>query len=285
MDSALDLMRRLPPQNVQENLSNLVDLCPEMTEELLSRVDQPLQVAHDTVAGRPFLLCDYNRDMDSYRSPWSNEYFPPLDDGDKPSEQLRALEEQANEVFNAYREQYYEGGISSVYLWELEGGFAGCFLVHKDGGKESTRRGLLEKGYWDAIHVVEAMNDADGKHATYKLTSTVMLHLATKLERGGDFDLGGSCTRQAEAHSPIGDSHLIQIGTMIEEMENKLRGVLDELYFQKTQEVVSKTRVASHGGMKMEQVNHMMAGLMNEAMLKKKIRNPPPPKQEAEEEG
>ena len=31
MDSALDLMRRLPPQNVQENLSNLVDLCPAMT--------------------------------------------------------------------------------------------------------------------------------------------------------------------------------------------------------------------------------------------------------------
>ena len=70
MDSALDLMRRLPPQNVQANLSGLVDLAPHMTEEFLSRIDQPLLVAHDDVAHKDFLLCDYNRDMDSYRSPW-----------------------------------------------------------------------------------------------------------------------------------------------------------------------------------------------------------------------
>ena len=70
MESALDLMRRLPPQNVQSNLSGLVDLAPHMTEEFLSRIDQPLLVAHDDVAHKNFLLCDYNRDMDSYRSPW-----------------------------------------------------------------------------------------------------------------------------------------------------------------------------------------------------------------------
>ena len=75
---------------------------------------------------------------------------------------------QANEIFNAYREQYYEGGISSVYLWEpqeeasAEGGsapppagaFAGCFLVHKGEGS-GRHGGGLERGYWDAIHVAE----------------------------------------------------------------------------------------------------------------------------------
>lgn len=30
----------------------------------------------DTVTGRDFLKCEYNRDGDSYRSPWSNKYFP-----------------------------------------------------------------------------------------------------------------------------------------------------------------------------------------------------------------
>lgn len=155
MDSALDLMRRLPPQNVRENLSGLVDLAPHMTEEFLSRIDQPLLVAFDSVARRSFLLCDYNRDMDSYRSPWSNQYFPALPDGDTPPAHLRRLESHANEVFDAYREQYYEGGVSSAYLWELdddEGGgggggvgptagvrsFAGCFLIHKDGSKEGV---------------------------------------------------------------------------------------------------------------------------------------------------
>lgn len=42
-----------------------------------------------------------------------------------------------NLLFDAYRELYYEGGTSSVYLWDLDGGFAGCFLVKK-GSSESV---------------------------------------------------------------------------------------------------------------------------------------------------
>jgi hypothetical protein len=38
---------------------------------------------------------------------------------------------EANELFDAYRELYFEGGLSSVYLWDLDGGFAGCFLIKK----------------------------------------------------------------------------------------------------------------------------------------------------------
>src|SRR5258707_13636484 len=54
------------------------------------------------------------------RSPWSNEYDPPLDDGAVPSSKMRKLEIQANEAFDTYRELYYEGGVSSVYLWDPE---------------------------------------------------------------------------------------------------------------------------------------------------------------------
>ena len=65
------------------------------------------------------------------RSPWSNKYNPPLDDGFTPPEKLRSMEIEANELFDAYRELYFEGGTSSVYLWDLQGGFAGCFLIKK----------------------------------------------------------------------------------------------------------------------------------------------------------
>ena len=65
------------------------------------------------------------------RSPWSNRYNPPLEDGFLPSEKLRTMESEANELFDAYRELYFEGGTSSVYLWDLDSGFAGCFLVKK----------------------------------------------------------------------------------------------------------------------------------------------------------
>lgn len=121
-----------------------------MCEELLSSVDQPLKIATDKKCGKDYLLCDYNRDGDSYRSPWSNSYDPPLEDGALPSERLRKLEVDANQAFDQYREMYFEGGVSSVYLWDLDHGFAGVVLIKKggDGSKKIM-------GSWDSIHVVE----------------------------------------------------------------------------------------------------------------------------------
>lgn len=41
---------------------------PALCEDLLSSVDQPLKIARDQMVGKDYLLCDYNRDGDSYRS-------------------------------------------------------------------------------------------------------------------------------------------------------------------------------------------------------------------------
>lgn len=41
------------------------------------------------------------------------------------------MEVKANEAFDVYRELYYEGGVSSVYLWNLDDGFAGVVLLKK----------------------------------------------------------------------------------------------------------------------------------------------------------
>lgn len=67
-----------------------------------------------------------------------------------PSERLRRLEVEANGAFDQYREMYFEGGVSSVYLWDLDHGFAGVILIKKagDGSKKI-------KGCWDSIHVIE----------------------------------------------------------------------------------------------------------------------------------
>ena len=64
--AALDLMRRMPPSRMESSLEELVDLAPDLTDDLLNTVDQPLQVAKDA-QGNSYLLCDYNRDGDSYR--------------------------------------------------------------------------------------------------------------------------------------------------------------------------------------------------------------------------
>ncbi|GIY77857.1 f-actin-capping protein subunit beta [Caerostris darwini] len=246
LDCALDLMRRLPPQQIEKNLSDLIDLVPSLCEDLLSSVDQPLKIARDKTLGKDYLLCDYNRDGDSYRSPWSNTYDPPLDDGAMPSDRLRKLEIDANEAFDQYREMYFEGGVSSVYLWDLEHGFAGVILIKKagDGSKKI-------KGCWDSIHVVEVQTvllnkkeKSSGRSAHYKLTSTVMLWLQTNKSSSGTMNLGGSLTRQIESDSNVNEAnpHIANIGKLVEDMENKIRNTLNEIYFGKTKDIVNGLR-------------------------------------------
>lgn len=240
LDCALDLMRRLPPQQIEKNLSDLIDLVPDLCEDLLSSVDQPLKIARDKQVGKDYLLCDYNRDGDSYRSPWSNSYEPPLDDGAMPSERLRKLEIDANSAFDQYREMYFEGGVSSVYLWDLDHGFAGVVLIKKagDGGSKKI------KGCWDSIHVVEVQEKSSGRSAHYKLTSTSMLWLQTNKAGSGTMNLGGSLTRQVEQDSTVSDSspHIANIGRLVEDMENKIRNTLNEIYFGKTRDIVNGLR-------------------------------------------
>ena len=51
------------------------------------------------------------------------------------------------------RPRYYEGGVSSVYLWDLEdGGFAGVVLLKKSMTPSSPSE---PAGSWDSIHVFE----------------------------------------------------------------------------------------------------------------------------------
>jgi capping protein (actin filament) muscle Z-line, beta len=141
-----DLLRRLNPKHTADHLSSIISIAPDLTEELLSSVDQPLEIRRCRQTGRDYLLCDYNRDGDSHRSPWSNKFDPPLDESDEagpdtagegadeglaPGDRIRRMEIKANEAFDVYRELYYEGGVSSAYLWSLDNGFAGVVLLKK----------------------------------------------------------------------------------------------------------------------------------------------------------
>ncbi|XP_050105425.1 probable F-actin-capping protein subunit beta isoform X4 [Malus sylvestris] len=231
MEAAMGLMRRMrrmPPKHTETALSALLFLLPQHSSDLLSQVDQPLQALCDMKYGKEFILCEYNRDADSYR--------------------------------------YYEGGISSVYMWEdVNEGFVGCFLIKKDGSKTGQgRRGYLQEGPWDAIHVIEVGPEEEGT-AHYRLTSTVMLPLTTDNESSGTFTLSGSIRRHVitlysfsieefdllynfacgniflrgtnksvrgemmNMHLSIQEGHICNMGRMIEEMESKLRNSLDQL--------------------------------------------------------
>ena len=109
-------------------------------------------------------------------------------------------------------------------------------------------------GSWDSIHVFEAAER--GRQAHYKLTSTIMLHMVDRsistrsskdevvkskvglekneqndAKRDGEVTLSGSMTRQTEQDYQLQDqsSHITNTGKMIEEMEIKMRNLLQEV--------------------------------------------------------
>lgn len=270
LSSCLDLMRRLPPQKVQQNLDLLINIVPDLADDILSSVDQPLQVQQDA-GGRDYLVCDYNRDGDSYRSPWTNTYLPQLDDGTAPSPKLRTLEVAMNDAFDVYRDLYFEGGVSSVYLWDMDDGFAGVVLLKKETEVNGT------KASWDSIHVFETSERSRTAH--YKVTSTVMLYMAQGVPpaegsaaKAGEVALGGSMTRQNEADAPHDPSspaaqaasHISNLGRLVEDMEIKMRNLLQDVYFSKTKEITSSLR-SSAGYAQANQRNALqseLAGLL-----------------------
>ncbi|KAK4047076.1 F-actin-capping protein subunit beta [Microbotryomycetes sp. JL201] len=210
--ASLDLFRRLPPHKVAENLEELCRVFPEYADDLLGAVDQPLKVLTDK-QGRQYLACDYNRDGDSYRSPWTNDYDPPLADGTQPSAKLRELEESINDAFDVYREQYYEGGVSSAYLWDVDDGFAGVVL--------------LKKGEWTKRDFPSSLANQSVEQS---MTRAVAVHPGTLVEVSGPIDL-------ASAKATL-SSHVCNIGRMIEDMELKIRNSLQEVYFSKTRDIL-----------------------------------------------
>ena len=213
-----------------------------------------------------FLACDHNRDGDSHRSPWSNMYFPKLEDGFCPSEHLRQLELHANEVFDIYRELYFgksSSSVSSVYLWDKEKpsnnknnveptGFSGAFLIQNKVDNDS---------YWNSIHVVDVgriERRGSSSMCQYKLTTTILISVTpssseTTEQKECTTRISGSLIRQNvreckisssldSSRSSIGSEHIVNIGKFIEDVETEMRKEMDSLYIQKTRNVVEMIR-------------------------------------------
>jgi len=88
----LNLYRRLPPSKAGKNIGALTNLLPDEADKILTCVESPLEIEKDTNVNKEFIKSEYNRDGDSYRSPWSNEYFPEIESDFLPSEGLRHME-------------------------------------------------------------------------------------------------------------------------------------------------------------------------------------------------
>jgi capping protein beta len=213
--ATIDILRRLPPSKIEQNVAAVTNLIPDLADEILQKVDQPLKLGVDTKENVEYLLSEFNRDGDSYRystcfestrsrSPHSNQYFPAMEEGLRPKEATREFEMKANRMFDEYRKLYFEGGICNVYCWDKpDGNFAGVILVKKGrilliATKRVDVKNLkgVEQATWDSINVVDFTIEAESKKVHYKITSSVVIELTINNDHIGSAIFGGNLTKQ-----------------------------------------------------------------------------------------
>lgn len=239
---ALNLLRRMPINLTTKTLSAIHSVQPDIMDDLLPDVDEPLRIYRDGATGKDYVICDYNRDGEAYRSPHSNKYF--LADGTQdrdsdffPSDQHRQLEIEANSLFDNYRDQYFQGGYSSVYFFECEQGFGAVWLVHKDVPAVES----LSAGWWDSVHIFDVQPTGKPDEFNYTLTSTVLISMQLDAAGTGSVDLSGSLANQVSRAKTIGKfkGHIQNMGPMLEDQESLLRNRIEDIYIQKTRQVLA----------------------------------------------
>lgn len=243
LNACLNLNRRMPPVEVETTLDNLITLAGDDMEEVLCQtIDVPLGESMDEKASKKFITCDYNRDGDSFRSPHTNTYYPAHEDDVEdpflPSEYLREFEMQANHAFNIYRDLYFQGGVSSVYCWDLEAGaFASCWACKKD-----VERAAM-KLHWSEIHIFEVKPNI--QNWDYKLTSTVIVHTDNVDDEGISLNVSGNRTIQKSVlnipvtRKDINEHHIMIMGRMAEQLSSNLLSSMAGIYYAKTNEIMS----------------------------------------------
>lgn len=236
--AAYNILRRVPPSNIKERLFDTIKLAPDLTDQLLQTVDIPLNVATDPSVNKQYIQCEFNRDMDSYRSPHSNTYYPKLPDGQPVPDRLRKIEVAANNAFNQYRHLYFQGGVCSVYLWELDTNAFGFGVFIKNDINTQLRSGEVIKGTIDCSDVIEVTEK--GKSASYTLISSVLLNVNLDIGLKNPLTISGSTAARKAVNGNVADDmdHIVNIGKLVESNSASFRDTIENIYIGKMKQIV-----------------------------------------------
>ena len=249
----IQLNQLMPIIDIDKNIdaiSSVIYDNDDLLNEFLQKVDNRTKVCTEDPKGE-FIMCEQNRDGDSYRSPFSNKYFPPTEDAKYPSEPLRQLEETLNKMFKIYVKLYYSNTtISSVYCWELGDTLADGYGVAVLIKNSLTDQKKINTGSWDSSNLITVTFDegAGGKKkAKYNLISTVNLAMSFNSKICGKVCLSGTIARSSHLTKEVNDytndeAHIGNIGALVEEMENSIRNTLDTVYLMKSKQIIDTAR-------------------------------------------
>ncbi len=250
----IKICQKLPPNLTSQYLSKISPtfINNESKRDISKYLLTPLVINESDSLGY-FLNSDFNKDGDSFRSPWSNEYFPNNEGHRILSNELRELEKHLNKLFKIYTTLYYnDNTISSVYIWEqgdsINSGF-NCSVLIKNLINDNK---FIYNSFLDCINVINVKfnNEIDQKKneklkATYKITCTMLYEINIKGFENCGFI--GNIYKVMEEFYYIKDyldyqSHINSIGKLVEFIEGQLREQLNEIIFNKCYDIITKMR-------------------------------------------
>ena len=248
----IQLNQLMPIMDIDKNIdaiSSVIYENDDLLNEFLQKVDNRTKICKDDPKGE-FIMCEQNRDGDSYRSPNSNKYFPPTDDAKYPSAALRQLEELLNKMFKIYIKHYYSPTtLCSVYCWELGDNLSDGYGVAVLIKNSLTHQKKINTGSWDSSNLITVTFDNEGgkKKAKYNLISTVNLAMSFESQICGKVCLSGTIARSSHYSKIVTDytndeNHVTNIGVLVEDMENSIRNTLDTIYLLKSKQIIDTAR-------------------------------------------
>ncbi|KAI4837802.1 F-actin-capping protein subunit beta [Plasmodium brasilianum] len=243
IEAALNICNALPSHLFEETIRILSRIDQNLTNNILINKEGPIKIKFDSKEKKYYLGNMFNKEKDSYRSPYTNIYYPDhFPNGYVPSEQLRSLEIAYNEVFDRYRKAYYINGLSSVYLWPnpIEDGFVACFLI-----KKKEKYDEITCMTWEATHLIQVNITHLVIH--YQISTT----LNFSVTRQNDIILSASINKALENPKKISNINLIKdkfyhmenMGKMIEGIENSLRKSIEYIYLSKINDILNSLRL------------------------------------------
>ena len=188
----------------------------------------------------PFIESEFNKDENSFRSPWSNTYFPAKESGKRLPKELRALEEKINSIIKLYLKMYYSpDAISSAYITftdeSISNGFNCNILIQSkfNNSKVLDPNSFLETTNIISVKFMKA-RDKDSNKEKIKViynTNTIL-----------------NCNKPTYIKDYFETkTHLEYIGKSVEENEGKLRSKLDKIYLGKNNFICKEIRNNDEG--------------------------------------
>jgi capping protein beta len=230
----------------------------EERKDVFKRFPIPFSINNSDKLG-PFIESEFNKDDNSYRSPWSNQYFPPFN-SDKTSikllpKELRELEERLNKLIKLYLKLYYsDDAISSAYISfqdeSISNGFNCCVLIK---GRVLNSEYLKDTSFLESTNIIsvkfmrERAKDTNVERikVIYKTNTIFLFKLELKELDNCCYNGTKNCecikTTYADYYFDY-DKHLKHIGSSIEENEGILRTKIDEIYLDKNDYICKEIR-------------------------------------------